>query len=88
MSIRSTLLAAAFTLVSLGAAHANGLRPIEGRSVDLGDVSGVASLRKSGTVGDQVEQDRVDVVRAGVGLVGADDVVERAEIAPEGVLAD
>jgi hypothetical protein len=42
MSIRSTLLAAAFTLVSLGAAHANGLRPIEGRSVDLGDVSGVA----------------------------------------------
>ena len=42
MSIRSTLLAAAFTLASLGAAHANGLRPIEGRSIDLGDVSGVA----------------------------------------------
>jgi hypothetical protein len=42
MSIRSTLLAAAFTLASLGAAHANGLRPIEGRSVHLGDVSGVA----------------------------------------------
>ena len=40
MSIRSTLLAAAFTLASLGAAHANGLRPIEGRSIDLGDVSG------------------------------------------------
>jgi hypothetical protein len=42
MSIRSTLLAAAFTLASLGAAHANGLRPIEGRSIDFGDVSGVA----------------------------------------------
>ncbi len=42
MSIRSTLLAAAFTLASLGATHANGLRPIEGRSIDLGDVSGVA----------------------------------------------
>jgi hypothetical protein len=42
MSIRSTLLAAAFTLASLGAAHANGLRPIEGQSVNLGDVSGVA----------------------------------------------
>ena len=42
MSIRSTLFAAAFTLASLGAAHANGLRPIEGRSIDFGDVSGVA----------------------------------------------
>jgi hypothetical protein len=42
MSIRSTVLAAAFTLASLGAAHGNGLRPIEGRSIDLGDVSGVA----------------------------------------------
>ena len=41
MSIRSTLLAATFTLALLGAAHANGLRPIEGRSIDLGDVSGV-----------------------------------------------
>jgi hypothetical protein len=42
MSIRSTLLGAAFTLASLGAAHANGLRPIEGRSINLGDVPGVA----------------------------------------------
>jgi hypothetical protein len=42
MSIRSTLFAAAFTLASLGAAHANGLRPIEGKSIDLGEVSGVA----------------------------------------------
>ncbi|MDB5574879.1 MAG: hypothetical protein JWR80_55 [Bradyrhizobium sp.] len=42
MSIRSTLLATAFTLATLGAAQANGLRPIEGRSIQLGDVSGVA----------------------------------------------
>src|ERR1700749_2034229 len=42
MSIRSTLLATAFTLASLAGAHANGLRPIEGRSINLGDVSGVA----------------------------------------------
>ena len=43
MSIRNTLLAAAFILASFGtAAHANGLKPIEGRSVNLGDVSGVA----------------------------------------------
>lgn len=42
MSIRSTLLAAAFALTSLGAAHANGLKPIEGRSINLGDLSGVA----------------------------------------------
>ena len=42
MSIRDTLLAAALTLASLGtAAQANGLKPIEGRSVNLGDVSGV-----------------------------------------------
>jgi hypothetical protein len=42
MSIRSALLAAALTFASLGAAHADGLRPIEGRSINLGDVSGVA----------------------------------------------
>ena len=42
MSIRSTLFAAAFTLASLGAAHADGLRPIEAKSINLGDVSGVA----------------------------------------------
>ena len=41
MSIRTTLLAAALTLASLGAAQANNLKPIEGRSVNLGDVSGV-----------------------------------------------
>lgn len=42
MSIRGPLLAAAITLISLTAAHASGLRPIAGYSVDLGDVSGVA----------------------------------------------
>ena len=42
MPIRSSLLAVAFTFASLGAAHANGLRPIEGQSINLGDVSGVA----------------------------------------------
>jgi hypothetical protein len=42
MPIRSSLLAAAFTFASLGAARANGLRPIEGQSINLGDVSGVA----------------------------------------------
>ena len=42
MSIRTTLLAAAaLTLASFGAAQANGLKPIEGRSINLGDVSGV-----------------------------------------------
>jgi hypothetical protein len=42
MSIRSTLFAATLTLASLGAAHADGLRPIEAKSIDLGEVSGVA----------------------------------------------
>jgi hypothetical protein len=46
MSIRSMLVAAAFALASLfaslGAAHADGLRPIDARSIDLGEVSGVA----------------------------------------------
>ena len=42
MSIRSVVFAAAFALASLGAAHADGLRPIEAKSIDLGEVSGVA----------------------------------------------
>ena len=42
MSIRKTLFATALTLASLGAAaQANGLKPIEGRSINLGGVSGV-----------------------------------------------
>jgi hypothetical protein len=42
MSVHRTILAAAFTLASIGAAHANELRPVEGRSIRLGEVSGVA----------------------------------------------
>jgi hypothetical protein len=36
------LFAAAFGIASLAAARANGLRPIEGKSIDLGEVSGIA----------------------------------------------
>jgi hypothetical protein len=42
MSIRNILFAVAFTLAFLEAAHADGLRPIDGMSIDLGEVSGVA----------------------------------------------
>jgi len=42
MSIRSMLVAAALALASLEAAHADGLRPIDAMSIDLGEVSGVA----------------------------------------------
>src|SRR5262249_26510301 len=42
MSIRSTLTAAAVTLALSGAAQAEGLRPIQAQSIDLGGVSGVA----------------------------------------------
>jgi hypothetical protein len=42
MSIRSMLIAAAFAFASLEAAHADGLRPIDAKSIDLGEVSGVA----------------------------------------------
>ena len=42
MTIHRTILAAAFALTFIGAAQADGLRPVEGRSIDLGDVSGIA----------------------------------------------
>ena len=42
MSIRSMLVAAAFAWACLEAAPANGLRPIDAMSIDLGEVSGVA----------------------------------------------
>ena len=42
MSIRSILFAAAFGIASLASAHADGLRPIEGKSIDLGGISGIA----------------------------------------------
>jgi len=41
MTIRQTSLAAALALASIGPAHAEGLRPLQGQVIDLGDVSGV-----------------------------------------------
>jgi predicted aconitase len=42
MTIRNTILAATSALVFVSAAHADSLRPIEARSIDLGAISGVA----------------------------------------------
>ena len=42
MSIRSMLFAAVFGIAPLAAARADGLRPMEGKSIDLGEISGVA----------------------------------------------
>jgi hypothetical protein len=42
MSIRNMLVAAAFVLATLGTVQADSLRPIDAKSIDLGDVSGVA----------------------------------------------
>ena len=42
MSIRRFAIAAASVLTVAGAAHASELQPLEGRSLDLGPVSGVA----------------------------------------------
>jgi hypothetical protein len=42
MSIRSMFFAAAFGIASTAAAHADGLRPMEGKSIDLGGISGNA----------------------------------------------
>ena len=42
MNIKQTTLAAALALLSAGPAHAEGLKPFQGRAIDLGDVSGVA----------------------------------------------
>jgi hypothetical protein len=42
MSIRKLLFAVAFGVASLGTARADGLRPIQGQSVDLGEISGIA----------------------------------------------
>ena len=42
MDLRHTLLAAAIALTASGAAHADALRPIESRSIDLGAISGDA----------------------------------------------
>jgi hypothetical protein len=42
MNIKQTTLAAALAMLSIGPAHAEGLKPFQGRVIDLGDVSGVA----------------------------------------------
>ena len=42
MSIRSMSFAVAFAIASLTAARADGLRPMEGKSIDLGGISGIA----------------------------------------------
>jgi hypothetical protein len=42
MPTRNVLFVAAFAFASLGAARADGVRPIEAKSIDLGDVSGIA----------------------------------------------
>ena len=42
MSIRSILFATAFLMAALGTTHAESLCPIQAKSIDLGDVSGVA----------------------------------------------
>ena len=45
MSIRSTLFTTAFLIATLGTAHAESLRPIHAKSIDLGDVSCIGSNR-------------------------------------------
>ena len=42
MSIRNMLFAVAFGITSLTAARAEGLRPMEGKSIHLGEISGIA----------------------------------------------
>jgi hypothetical protein len=42
MSIRNMLFAVAFGITSLTTARAEGLRPMEGKSIDLGEISGIA----------------------------------------------
>ena len=42
MSIRSILFAVAFGIAALAPVRADGLRPMEGKSIDLGGISGIA----------------------------------------------
>jgi hypothetical protein len=42
MTMRQTSLAAALALGFIGPVHAEGLKPLQGEVIDLGDVSGVA----------------------------------------------
>jgi hypothetical protein len=41
-TIAAALIAAAFALAAIGPAHVEGLKPLHGQVIDLGDVSGVA----------------------------------------------
>jgi hypothetical protein len=41
-TIAAPLIAAALALATIGPAHLEGLKPLQGRVIDLGDVSGVA----------------------------------------------
>jgi hypothetical protein len=43
MTIRQTTLAAAFAFATCGPAHAEGLKPLQGQVIDLGDGSAIAS---------------------------------------------
>src|ERR1700739_1942111 len=42
MTIRNALFATAFVFASLGAAQADGLRPIAAQSINLGEITGIA----------------------------------------------
>ena len=42
MTIRQTTLAAAFASAAIGPAQAEGLKPLQGQVIDLGDMSGIA----------------------------------------------
>jgi hypothetical protein len=42
MSVRRTFFVAMLALAALGAAHADGVRPIEAKTLDLGDTTGIA----------------------------------------------
>ncbi len=42
MTVRRLIIAAAAALTLTGAAHANELQPLQGRPIDLGELSGVA----------------------------------------------
>ena len=41
MAIRHTIFASTFALLGIATAHADGLQPVEGRVIDLGNVTGV-----------------------------------------------
>ena len=61
MTIRQTILAAAFALAAIGPAHAEGLKPLQGQVIDLGDVSGVVyyTLERDGEYAGLVTEAKV-----------------------------